>query len=1265
MQFVTHGPDIPNDLLQAHEDGRVVFFCGAGISYQAGLPGFKGLVDEIYRIVGTTQNPIEKQAYLREQYDATLDLLERRLPGQRLDVRKALAQTLKPNLRRKGATDTHRALLQLARSREGAFRLVTTNFDRIFHRLTVRIKPTVAVYPAPLLPIPKNSRWNGLVYLHGLLPESLDESALNRLVLTSGDFGLAYLTERWAARFVSELFRNYIVCFVGYSINDPVMRYMMDALAADGMLGEISPKAYAFGDCQPGLETEKMVEWEAKGVTPILYEKPSGTHDHSALYGTLKAWANTYRDGVQGKERIVVDYALTKPSASTKQDDYVGRMLWALSHKSGLPAKRFANFNPVPSLEWLEPFSENCFLHSDLSRFGVSPHQKPDEKLKFSLICRPAPYSHTPWMMLTQSGLKNSNFDYVMEHLARWLTRHLNDPELVLWLSQHGTQLNDRLVWMIDSELERFSKLENDGNIAELDRIRADAPNAIPQPLMRTLWRLLIAGLVKPPWRDVDLYSWQTRFSRDGMTAILRIELRALLAPKIALKKPFHWHDEKIEKTEPTRIAHLVDCELVLTADHIRSSLNDLQKSEAWQAALPELVGDLQQLLLDALNLINQIGEANQLTDRSYWDLPSISPHWQNQGFHDWVALIEMLRDAWLAIQKNNPTHAGNLAQDWFSKPYPTFKRLALFAATHDGCISSKDWVSWLLADDCWWLWSIDTLRETMRLLVLQGAHLTSDAQKRLETAILKGPPRKMYQDDIEPKHWQDIQDNSIWMYLAKLESGGCTLSMNAAEKLLDLATTNPDFRLATNESDEFSHWMSGTGDPDYHNERQVERAPRTRRELVLWLQKDIDSRFLYENDWREVCREKFPTAVCGLLALAKRNIWPSNRWREALQTWSEDQWIERSWRSVAPIVADMSDDALITLANSATCWLKAISKRLSYRESIFFALCRRYLELRYQGDVDDNQPVSSAINHPVGHITQALFNVWFLRKPNDNDGLPSDIKSFFTTLCESNKGHYRYGRVILASRLITLFRIDRSWTEQYLLPMFSWHNSRAEAKAAWEGFLWSPRIYQPLLAAFKDSFLDTANHYQELGHIGQQYAVILTYAALDPADTFTSAELSAATSALPQIGLQEAAQALVNVLEGAGEQREQYWTNRILPYWKTVWPKSRQLVSRPIAEKFARLAIAASGEFPAALETVFDWIQSLEHPSYVVSILYKANLCDRFPQDALRLLDAVVNEQTWPSRELGECLDALVKAWPEVLTDTRYQRIREYQRRR
>ncbi len=445
MQFITHGPDIPDALLQAHEEGRVVFFCGAGISYPAGLPGFKGLVEQIYRLNGTAPSDIEREAFERGQFDATLDLLERRLPGQRLAVRRELAKALKPNLRRRGATDTQAALLRLARSREGALRLVTTNFDRVFHTAAKRTGQEFQAYAAPMLPIPKNSRWNGLVYLHGLLPDKTDDTALNRLVVTSGDFGLAYLTERWAARFVSELFRNYVVCFVGYSINDPVLRYMMDALAADRMLGEVTPHAWALGDCEPGQEHRKTIEWEAKGVTPILYEVPAGSHDHSALHQTLHAWAETYRDGVLGKERIIVSHALARPAASTQQDDFVGRMLWALSDRSGLPAKRFADFNPVPSLDWLlDAFSDERFGDSDLARFRVPSHQEMDAKLRFSLIRRPAPYDSTPPMLLASGGMTGSQWDDVMFNLARWLVRHLDDPRLVLWIAQCGGQMHDR-----------------------------------------------------------------------------------------------------------------------------------------------------------------------------------------------------------------------------------------------------------------------------------------------------------------------------------------------------------------------------------------------------------------------------------------------------------------------------------------------------------------------------------------------------------------------------------------------------------------------------------------------------------------------------------------------------------------------------------------------------------------------------------------------------------------------------------------------------
>ena len=110
----------------------------------------------------------------------------------------------------------HEALLTLSRT-EGGTRLVTTNFD---NRFVEAGEANLSVDAAPKLPVPKRYNWSSLVHLHGRIVP--DEGGAS-LVLTAADFGRAYLTERWAARFITELFREFTVVFVGYSVADPVI----------------------------------------------------------------------------------------------------------------------------------------------------------------------------------------------------------------------------------------------------------------------------------------------------------------------------------------------------------------------------------------------------------------------------------------------------------------------------------------------------------------------------------------------------------------------------------------------------------------------------------------------------------------------------------------------------------------------------------------------------------------------------------------------------------------------------------------------------------------------------------------------------------------------------------------------------------------------------------------------------------------------------------------------------------------------------------
>ena len=357
--------------------------------------------------------------------------------------------------------------------------------------------------------------------------------------------------------------------------------------------------------------------------------------------------------------------------------------------------------------------------------------------------------------------------------------------------------------------------------------------------------------------------------------------------------------------------------------------------------------------------------------------------------------------------------------------------------------------------------------------------------------------------------------------------------------------------------------------------------------------------------------------------------------------------------------------------AHSLTWWMEAASKVIDRHEAILLDLCRRVLALPldsttgiHENGEQIKDPVGEAINHPIGHVAQALLNLWLKRTPNDNDSLPEDIEPFFTQMSDVGIGRFRHGRVLLASRLIALFRVDRPWTEKHLLPLFDWEVSSNEAKAVWEGFLWSPRLYRPLLIAFKSQFLSTAGHYDELGEHGRQFAAFLTYAALDPVEGYTPADFRTAIGALPQHGLHEVARALSQALEGAGEQREDYWKNRVRPFWQEIWPKSRDLSSNSIAESLAVLSIAAGGEFPSALDAVVDWLRPIEHLHHVVHSLHESGLSSCFPETALRLLDAILADQRWAPRELGQCLDAIAKAMPNLQKDHRYQRLAEYVRR-
>jgi SIR2-like domain len=324
MQFVADGPDIPTLLLRAQREGSLIFVVGAGISRAAGLPLFGDLADQVYAQLGqalpgapgSLASRGEEEARTARQYDRLIGLLEQRLVYRGTDwrqprngVREAVAALVQP--RRRASFAAHADLLDLSRGPDGRPRIATTNFDTIFERVWYRqTRQRLPSSACQSIPAVGSHDFTGVLHLHGRVADRARGLAETDLVLSSANFGEAYMRSGWASRLVYDLLRRYTLVLVGYSADDPPMRYMLEA-TEEGRLNfpDLKPAYALVGD--PNNDSGALREaWRGKGLQPLIYPAPQ--HDHSPLYRTLHVWAELARDPLGWSEA-----ALTRITASS------------------------------------------------------------------------------------------------------------------------------------------------------------------------------------------------------------------------------------------------------------------------------------------------------------------------------------------------------------------------------------------------------------------------------------------------------------------------------------------------------------------------------------------------------------------------------------------------------------------------------------------------------------------------------------------------------------------------------------------------------------------------------------------------------------------------------------------------------------------------------------------------------------------------------------------------------------------------------------
>lgn len=1237
MRFVKDGPDIPVELLEAQEEGRLVFFCGAGVSVPAGLPLFPGLVEQVRQdLRDRCTSPEVADELDRENYDRVLGLLERDDQYGKRQVRESIMRKLE--LAPDADLDMHRHVLTLAKTRTEKFRLVTTNVDQAFQRLSEECGAILDA--APKLPVPKDFKWNSVVHLHGLIDKAHDPDGEN-MVMTSADFGAAYLTEGWAARFVTELFRHYNVLFIGYSVDDPVMRYVLDALAVDRNQGMKMGEAYAFASFSSVKgHDQKTVEreWKAKNVEPILFNQ---RNRFVLLKRTMAKWASSYRAGLTGRIEVVQQSGRRTPVPPFDQDDKVQQVLWALTDvKNGVAyvAKLFADLNDPPApLEWMEVFEKKGLLK-------LASHEWNSNS--------PVPIVSSMYGTYHPPKLHPVTFE-----LCRWITNFIDDPKVIDWVINCGGYMHPQAKRLFARNIDK----EGYGRI------------------LRDFWRIVtsdaydVGACPSLGWRTVNEWpQWQ-----PPCFGQMKSELLMLLTPHLRLCSSIRFGESEQKEKDRNSLANakafgeIADCVVGLRAGPYSKQLcTDILRIKVVQEILPDLADDITTLLKRVFDLYALCGQSTRTTDMSCIYHPSIATHEQNNYTQEWCILVDLLRESFDALFKSRPSEAKTLVERWRHIPYPIFKRFVMYAFTSCDHYPPKVGLKFILSEGGWWFWSPYTSHEVTELTNKLWPQLSQSQKQCITDMIRLGPPRSLYENAPPETDWQDRRDRSVWSKLEQLREKFGDLPESAQQELHCLEKEHHKWQLSKLDKTGFAVFMDAvkTGfDSIFTPERLLAMSDK---ELTRVLREHVNKRFDGTLQvWADAAAKNHQRAISFLEYLRNNKIWNGGIWSTTIAGLKPSDSCINEWDKLAPLLLTVRKIMIKKNCRNLAFRLNEYSKVLPPEsDQTFLQVWDRLYDAALTTKSDTSIDVfTTAINTPLGILTDALLNRVSAWKPKSDQTLAEispALAERFTKLATGTSPNHRYARIELCTRLYPLYTIDPVWTRTFLLPRLQW--TSPETADAWNGYLRHPGISPNFLSDIKDSLIKTMTKQDCLEGSKMMLPTLVALICFANDASFSRDEQANLLEALDVKGLEEVAKSLYQFTKEA-EKPKLVWTEKIEPILR-LWPKIRTKNGPGPARFLTLITLLAEDHFPQAMKVLTPLLVPIITTDWVVTEINNSKYPypTSYPKETLMLLGRIIDttHSDWVGDSLREILDKIAEKKPSLKNDLVYKRLDEFLRR-
>lgn len=494
-----------------------------------------------------------------------------------------------------------------------------------------------------------------------------------------------------------------------------------------------------------------------------------------------------------------------------------------------------------------------------------------------------------------------------------------------------------------------------------------------------------------------------------------------------------------------------------------------------------------------------------------------------------------------------------------------------------------------------------------------------------------------------------------------------------ASVRLHEIELAHPEWQLLQEQGEEFiSRVTVRWGDETQYTADTLQSLSGPKLAFLLATEKKERGGLL--SSWRQLVQKQCAKAGPVLLRLEKGGLLVPDVLRSTLNGLttraSKSVLRKRTWFIVGRILDEADDAVFAGLCTEAAEWLRREAHELpADREKLFLQLWDRLYPLAMKVPADQSMdPVTQAINHPAGHLAEALLDCLWARHPTIDSALPTDLVPRFSNMADGDTDGHLQSRILLVSRLYWIHWTDPAWAGQHLIPKLSFDAS-PEAAALWRGYLWSPQIGPNLMATLRKALIEAISHRAQLGDARRNLIRLFSFGCVEIPGSVPDGDVRHVLQMIDGEDLSEVASVLAEILEGAGKDAPIAWRARIRPWLERVWPTDISKQEPGVSRDLAVVAIRAGQAFSDAVEYLSKFMMRARDTMHVQHLLIGTEQPSKFPTSTVVLLKHLVDVESRPvhygaHNGLQDVLECALRAYPELATSPDYQQLLDYARR-